>query len=104
MGKYEEAMAAVLREAFPGARRITREHGDDGFEYRTDCFWCPYKVYGEEGPSFCANNGTDDSIRMVDGGEINGGKCYEFYSLERFWDDFSSTHAIDPETGEVFQI
>jgi hypothetical protein len=107
MERYEDAMLAVLDERFRGARFVTRksefcgsEVTEDGFEYEVDCFWCMHEAPYNE----CRRHWRDDYIRQVNGGEVCGGKCFLFYPLDQFWDDFSNENAIDPETGEIFSI
>ena len=103
MGKYEETMEEMLKEEIGDGVIL-----DDGWEYRIGtCEGCEY--YGHESPGifWCAyenNIRGDDSIRMVDGGEMADGKCFKYISFDEFWDLISSMYAINPKNGELFDI
>lgn len=95
----EESVRAIIQEEFGDAKFIIRENGDEGFECRKSCSFCEYHTLAG-----CNYDKTNKDIRRVNGGVFLGGECYEFYSLEQFWDTFSNTHYIDPETGEIVEI
>lgn len=104
MSNYSQTMQEILQDAFEGARLITKD-GEDGFEYEIGCDGCPMHAGFSWGVDRCSLFAElDDNIRKVDNGSCNGGKCFNFYSLDQFWDDFSNDFAIDPETGEVLGI
>ena len=103
MGNYEDAMAEIIEESFHGAKPITRRNPslgflEDGFEFEINCKWqeCEHHPSANSGCNY--TSADKETIRQ------SGGKCYKFISLEDFWERFSNTHAIDPETGEVYEI
>jgi len=104
--KYNQTIAEITRALLQGRKLKIDKNGNEGFEIiHHTCDGCEYSVilsnYG--GPA-CVLKPENQSFSQVRGGAFHGGKCYEFVSLEDCWTDFSSEHAVDPETGEVFSI
>lgn len=106
MDKYNQTIAEITRAMLKGRKLITDKNGIEGFEIKhCTCQGCEYQVILSNcgGPA-CVLKPENQYFRQIRGGAVHGGKCYEFISLDDLWTEFSSSHAVNPETGEVFSI
>ena len=81
---------------------FVKDNGDEGFLYPLDvssCTECGFLI------GRCLfERGAEHEYYQEDGGVPNGGRCYAFDSLDDLWMEFGDTHAINPDTGEVFAL